>query len=192
MGKTSKVVVCGQLLSGKTAVLEQLIYGNHTAGTQLFPTIEDIYVANIETDRGVREKIRFYDTAGLSSANAELPKHYITLADGFVLVYSTTDRESFKRIDLLKRDIDAAREKKEVTVVVVGTKTDLKDRKVELREAQNWAQKEKVRLFEVSVKDRKTLMDPFVFLASKMTQPQTKSRFPALGPKVKQTSINDS
>ncbi|CAH1251242.1 NKIRAS2 [Branchiostoma lanceolatum] len=162
MGKTSKVVVCGQASSGKTAVLEQLIYGTHTAGSQLFATIEDIYVANIETDRGVREKIRFYDTAGLSSSNPELPKHYITLADGFVLVYSTTDRESFKRIDLLKRDIDAAREKKEVTVVAVGTKTDLKDRKVELREAQNWAQKEKVRLFEVSVKERKALMDPFV------------------------------
>ena len=32
-------------------------------------TIEDIYVASIETDRGQKEKIYFYDTAGLVSNN---------------------------------------------------------------------------------------------------------------------------
>lgn len=29
------------------------------------PTIEDIYTAVIETDRGVKEKVRIFDTAGL-------------------------------------------------------------------------------------------------------------------------------
>ena len=33
MGKISKVVVCGQSASGKTALLEQLIYGNHVVNT---------------------------------------------------------------------------------------------------------------------------------------------------------------
>jgi NF-kappa-B inhibitor-interacting Ras-like protein len=33
MGKTSKVVVCGLTAAGKTAVLEQMIYGNHIIGT---------------------------------------------------------------------------------------------------------------------------------------------------------------
>ncbi len=32
MGKLSKVVVCGQVASGKTALIEQLIYGNHVVG----------------------------------------------------------------------------------------------------------------------------------------------------------------
>lgn len=32
MGKTCKVVVCGQTGTGKTALLEQLIYGNHAVG----------------------------------------------------------------------------------------------------------------------------------------------------------------
>ena len=30
----------------------------------MFSTIEDIYVANIDTDRGQKEKVRFIDTAG--------------------------------------------------------------------------------------------------------------------------------
>lgn len=32
MGKSCKVVVCGQASVGKTAILEQLLYGNHVAG----------------------------------------------------------------------------------------------------------------------------------------------------------------
>lgn len=33
MGKTTKVIVCGMKGVGKTALLEQLIYGNVTAKT---------------------------------------------------------------------------------------------------------------------------------------------------------------
>lgn len=32
MGKSCKVVVCGQAAVGKTAILEQLLYGNHVVG----------------------------------------------------------------------------------------------------------------------------------------------------------------
>ena len=32
MGKGCKVVVCGQAAVGKTAILEQLLYGNHSVG----------------------------------------------------------------------------------------------------------------------------------------------------------------
>lgn len=35
MGKSCKVVVCGQAAVGKTAVLEQLLYANHVAGMSL-------------------------------------------------------------------------------------------------------------------------------------------------------------
>lgn len=65
MGKTSKVVICGMKGVGKTAVLEQLIYGTVNLKSCFYPTIEDIYVANIETDRGTKERVCFYDTAGL-------------------------------------------------------------------------------------------------------------------------------
>lgn len=36
MGKGCKVVVCGLLSVGKTAILEQLFYGNHTIGKIIF------------------------------------------------------------------------------------------------------------------------------------------------------------
>lgn len=41
MGKSCKVVVCGQSAVGKTAVLEQLLYANHVAGIH-FPFIPSV------------------------------------------------------------------------------------------------------------------------------------------------------
>ncbi|XP_032890967.1 NF-kappa-B inhibitor-interacting Ras-like protein 2 isoform X2 [Amblyraja radiata] len=178
MGKSCKVVVCGLASVGKTAILEQVLYGNHIVGSETNETLEDIYVGSIETDRGVREQVRFYDTKGLKEGT-ELPKHYYSFADGFVLVYSIDSWESYKRVEALKKEIDRSRDKKEVTIVVLGNKCDLPDgRRVDHEAVQQWAKTEKVRLWEVSVAERKSLIEPFVHLASKMTQPQSKSTFP--------------
>ncbi len=81
-------------------------------------TLEDIYIGSVETDRGTREQVRFYDTRGLRDGH-EFPRHYFTFADGFVLVYSIDSKESFKRVEALKKDIDRCRDKKEVCVFVV-------------------------------------------------------------------------
>uniref|UniRef100_A0A8C4R9K0 Mitogen-activated protein kinase kinase kinase 20b n=1 Tax=Eptatretus burgeri TaxID=7764 RepID=A0A8C4R9K0_EPTBU len=178
MGKSCKVVVCGSASVGKTSILEHLLYGNHAVGTKTNETLEDIYVACVETERGVREQLRLYDTRGLR-CGIEFPKHYLAQGDAFLLVYSIDSLESFQRVQALKRDIDRSRDKKEVTIVVLGNKSDLTERRqVEPDTAQAWAKTEKARLFEVTVSDRRTLLDPFVFLASKMTQPQSKSAFP--------------
>uniref|UniRef100_A0A673VJ72 NFKB inhibitor interacting Ras like 2 n=1 Tax=Suricata suricatta TaxID=37032 RepID=A0A673VJ72_SURSU len=147
-------------------------------GSEMIETQEDIYVGSIETDRGVREQVRFYDTRGLRDG-AELPRHCFSCTDGYVLVYSTDSRESFQRVELLKKEIDKSKDKKEVTIVVLGNKCDLQEqRRVDLDVAQHWAKSEKVKLWEVSVADRRSLLEPFVYLASKMTQPQSKSAFP--------------
>uniref|UniRef100_A0A8C3U3R1 NFKB inhibitor interacting Ras like 1 n=1 Tax=Catharus ustulatus TaxID=91951 RepID=A0A8C3U3R1_CATUS len=207
MGKGYKVVVCGMASVGKTAILEQLLYGKHTVGLEEGATMEDVYLASVETDRGVKEQLRLYDTRGLQEG-VELPKHYFSVADGFVLVYAVTSLEAFQRVELLKKEIDVFRDKKEhtgwwrkagsslmadecavtgeVAVIVLGNKTDLLDqRQVETEAAQQWARAEKVRLWEVTVTDRKTLLEPFTFLASKLSQSQNKSTFPLPGRKSK-------
>ena len=81
----------------------------------------------------------------------------------------------------------------QVTIVVLGNKLDKQnERRVDSNMAQNWAKNEKVRLWEVSVVDRRTLIEPFVFLASKMTQPQSKSTFPLSRNKNKSSGSTDS
>lgn len=81
----------------------------------------------------------------------------------------------------------------QVTIVVLGNKLDKQnERRVDANMAQNWAKNEKVRLWEVSVVDRRTLIEPFVYLASKMTQPQSKSTFPLSRNKNKGSGSTDS
>lgn len=70
-------------------------------------------MAWVETERGVREQLRLYDTRGLHEGQ-DLPRHYFSVADGFVLVYSVDNLESFRKVDTLKKEIDKSRDKKEV------------------------------------------------------------------------------
>nr|CAD7443469.1 unnamed protein product [Timema bartmani] len=160
MGKTARVMVFGMKGVGKTAILEQLIYGNITATSELHPTIEDIYVANIETDRGTREKVRFYDTEGL----IDKP-------------------ESLDVLMAVKRDIDRNRDKKEAYLMVIGNKTcptEAGSLENTASKAAHWAVREKMRHYEVNAMERATLYEPFVALASKLNPPPTKSSFPQL------------
>ncbi|TKC49377.1 hypothetical protein EI555_016918 [Monodon monoceros] len=174
---------CGQNFNPGAASVRKPRSGNKFSphfvpGSEMIETQEDIYVGSIETDRGVREQVRFYDTRGLRDG-AELPRHCFSCTDGYVLVYSTDSRESFQRVELLKKEIDKSKDKKEVTIVVLGNKCDLQEqRRVDPDVAQHWAKSEKVKLWEVSVADRRSLLEPFVYLASRMTQPQSKSAFP--------------
>ncbi|ELT87410.1 hypothetical protein CAPTEDRAFT_21196 [Capitella teleta] len=192
MGKNCKVVVCGQTAVGKTALLEQLIHGDHIVGQPMFSTIEDIYVGQIETDRGV-ERVHFYDTAGLDPMKPELPKQYLSFADGFVLVYDVTNEKSFQSMDKLKKSIEKHREKKEAVIISLGNKCDMKEGKqVEFNAANKWAQGEKVRLWEVSVSNRQSLVDPIVWLTTKMTQPPNRPTFPAFGASRRQKASSNS
>ncbi|XP_018425641.1 PREDICTED: NF-kappa-B inhibitor-interacting Ras-like protein 1 isoform X2 [Nanorana parkeri] len=192
MGKGSKVVICGLARVGKTAILEQVIYGNHIVGQENSDTLEDVYVASVETDRGVREQLRIYDTQGLHDG-MEFPKHYFSFADGFILVYSVDNLESFRRVEQLKRDVDKFRDKKEVVTIVLGNKSDQEDsRQVDTEMASQWARAEKVKLWEVSVSNRKSLLEPFTLLASKLNHIQSKSTFPLPGRKSKGTPSSDN
>ncbi|XP_022247317.1 NF-kappa-B inhibitor-interacting Ras-like protein 1 isoform X2 [Limulus polyphemus] len=173
-GKTNKVIVCGFQGCGKTAILEQLIYGNWNLEKNIHPTIEDVYSAIVDNDRGGKEKIYFYDTAGM----------------GFVLVYAINNAESFSILDQIKKDIDKNKDKKDVSMIVLGNKLDLqRDRQVTLDTVKNWALKEKVKHYEVSAAERRTLLEPFIYLASKMNPPPGKSGFPQLGRKGKAGNI---
>lgn len=77
----------------------------------------------MESDRGTRERLRLYDTAGIDhtqisnstgTTNQQLPRHFLAIADGYVLVYDTEKQESVDVLMTLKKDIDRNKDKKEV------------------------------------------------------------------------------
>lgn len=136
--------------------------------------------------------IRFYDMGGITSKNKEVPRHYFSVADAYILVYSINSHESFLIMDSLKKEIDRNKEKKDAVMIVLGNKLDLvEERQVDYSQASLWAAKERVRLFEISVFDQQTLAEPFVYLSSRLNPPPQKSTFPQLSMGMGRSKIKD-
>lgn len=184
-----KVFVVGLKNAGKTSLLDQLIYANQPSpaasktgsGNEGWP-VEDIYSAIIENEeKGCKERIHFFETPAIPSIqlfNPDSLKNYVNLADGFVLVYAIDKKESFSVMELVKRTIDKTRDKRDIPILVLGNKLDLfRYRQVDRAEADLWSAKEKVRLVEVTAMDRQTLIEPFVFLTSRLSPSVSKSSF---------------
>ncbi|XP_023307079.2 NF-kappa-B inhibitor-interacting Ras-like protein [Lucilia cuprina] len=197
IGKVGKVMICGMKGVGKTALLEQLIYGNVNMETEIHPTIEDIYVASVDTGRGTRETLRIYDSAGLQG-KAQLPRHYLYFPDGYVLVYDPTDPQSLDMLADIKQDIDKNKEKKEVPIIVLANmrarRKDTPPSPTQAPSAQNqadpvelilnransWCSRERIKHYTVNAMERPSLYEPFINLCSRLHPPQTKSSFPQL------------
>jgi len=162
-----RLVFLGMYSVGKTAVIEQIVHGIFEPG-KTFPTVEDTYEAWIEVEKGQRERIRIYDTAGLNVDSPKVPSHYLHVADGFILVFSVCCERSFKLVDDLKKEIDRARGK-DFPLLVLGTKVDkIEERKCDHERIMQWSDTEKVKLFEVLTSNRKTLQEPMTWLVKKM------------------------
>uniref|UniRef100_A0A914WS55 NF-kappa-B inhibitor-interacting Ras-like protein 1 n=1 Tax=Plectus sambesii TaxID=2011161 RepID=A0A914WS55_9BILA len=180
MGRCMRVVVAGPKNAGKTALLHQIAFLADITQQPYSPTIDDTYSVQMDAGERPKELIVFHDTAGISDQGpAELRRPYIQVADAFILVYSVGEAESFNRVDLLKKFLDRqfGKEKKEVPIIVLANKTDCPRREVQTDFAVGWAQRERVKFYEVTATDRKTLVDPVLFLAARFFHPPKESKF---------------
>ena len=200
-------MVCGKKAVGKTAILEQLIFNNSInvgsvgsnvianrfAGSQglterYFSTIEDIYVACWEKDKGIKEKLRFYDTKGVeNSKDAETinqMRHLFPSLDGAVLVFSSYDSDSIACIEKLKQEIEKSKDKKEICHFILIDNSSMNPVTVNAmsngdistsssRESSRTDLQSRLRAqcYEfVSFDKRDALCKPFIDLASNITQ----------------------
>ena len=78
---------------------------------------------------------------------------------------SIEDNHSYQVAESIRKDIEENKEKKDVVILALGTKSDLKDsRQVELVQAMNWAASKKIRVVEVTASDRsETVLQVFFF-----------------------------
>ncbi|TPP66171.1 NF-kappa-B inhibitor-interacting Ras protein 2 [Fasciola gigantica] len=176
MVKVTRLVVCGARGVGKTSIIEQCIYGNlhEKEMNESLPTIEDTYNAIVETDRGTKERVRIYDIGD----PAKVERHFINSADAFILVYDLTNAASLSAVQMLKREIDDSRSKREVLFFLFGNKSDKpRDRAIDAAELTRWAHSEKVHHHEISVNDRAKLCNLFAWIVSRVNQSQNKSGF---------------
>eukprot|EP00906_Rhabdomonas_costata_P003329 RCo005087 len=150
------------------AVVKLLLIGDSTVGKSAFlqrfveDTFSDSYITTVGIDfkerqeevDGAQVKIQLWDTAGQERFRT-ITAAYYRGAHGIILMYDLTSRESFKNLTYWMAHIDkyAGDARDRVARVIVGNKSDLKEKRVvPTSEGQQLAQAHTVDLYEVSAK----------------------------------------
>ena len=95
-------------------------------------------------------KFKFFDTAGQERYNS-ISAQTIKIADGFILVFSVTDRGSLEKISFWMKSIEEKTNIKEKVIILVGNKIDM-EREISHEEANNFAKENNLKYFETSAK----------------------------------------
>lgn len=131
-----KVVMLGEGRVGKTSLLTRFL--NNTFDEEQESTLEAKMHSNVkmEVNGGVWD-VALWDTAGQERFRALGPIYYRD-ADGAVLTYDITDKDSFSRVRVWLRELQQV-VGDGIAITVVGNKCDLeRERKVTKKEAEDW------------------------------------------------------
>uniref|UniRef100_A0A3B3T691 RAS related 2 n=2 Tax=Paramormyrops kingsleyae TaxID=1676925 RepID=A0A3B3T691_9TELE len=121
--------------------------------TDYDPTIEDSYTKQCVIDERAA-RLDILDTAGQEEFGA-MREQYMRTGEGFLLVFSVTDRGSFEEIYKFQRQILRVKDRDEFPMILVGNKADLElQRQVTQEEGQQLARQLKVTYMEASAKIR--------------------------------------
>ena len=129
-----KIAVLGQTLVGKSALTFRFI--NDKFPNEHDTTIEDSYSFTAKID-DINCQLEILDTAGQDDYQTMLDT-WINSSDGFVLVYSIDNKDSFESTKKRYERILKLKGDQKVAIVVAGNKCDLEEsRKVSREEAEN-------------------------------------------------------
>lgn len=147
---TYKLVVVGDGGVGKSALTIQFFQKLFV--TDYDPTIEDSYIQHTEVD-GQWCILDVLDTAGQEEFSA-MREQYMRKGDGFLLVYSVTDRQSFENIRHFHTQILRVKDRDSYPMLLVANKVDLVHlRKVNEDQGRDLASQLKIPYIETSAKD---------------------------------------
>ncbi|KAJ3441530.1 ras-like protein rasd [Anaeramoeba flamelloides] len=167
-----KIVVIGDSGVGKSALTIQLVQSHFVE--EYDPTIEDSYRRQVVIDDEV-SLLDVLDTAG-SEEHSSMRDSYMRAGEGFLIVYSVTNRQSFQKIPSYLEEITQAKFITDIPVIIVGNKSDLEnERQVHQGEGQDFAIKFNCcPFFESSAKERINVDEAFFEVVREIRK--TKSR----------------
>ena len=118
----------------------------------------------IEVD-GKRANLQIWDTAGQERFMAISRSHYRG-AHAAVLCYNINNRESFEKIGYWMEEVRKYSNKEDVCFVIVGTKSDLQNKRVvSIDEGRQLAESLEAKFFETSAKENLNVDEAFWALA---------------------------
>ncbi|KAL3288415.1 hypothetical protein HHI36_002861 [Cryptolaemus montrouzieri] len=173
--QTYKLVIVGGGGVGKSAITLQFIQSYFV--TDYDPTIEDSYTKQCVIDE-IPAKLDILDTAGQEEFSA-MREQYMRSGEGFLLVFSVTERSSFEEVYKFHKQILRVKDRDEFPMLMVGNKVDLEhQRTVYQEEAQQLARQLKIPYIECSAKMKMNVDNAFYELVRVVRKFQMSERPP--------------
>lgn len=153
-----KIILVGNSSVGKTSLINRYMgFGFE----ENYPcTINaDFKIKSLTMDEVTGAELTVWDTCGQEKYKA-LTRQYFKDAHGVILLYDVTNEESFKGLTSWLTEI-RNNSNKDVSIILVGNKIDLDDRKITKEVASEFAIKNGLFYFETSSKDGINIDVPF-------------------------------
>ena len=162
-----KIAVLGQSMVGKSALTFRFI--NNKFPTEHDTTIEDSYSIPAKID-DIQCELEILDTAGQDDYQTMLDT-WINSADGFILVYSIDNKESFESTKTRYDRIIRLKEGQKVSIIVVGNKCDLEDkRQVSKEEVEKYCNEMNISFLEASALNTINVKESFLTVSRGLLQ----------------------
>ena len=157
----AKILTLGDTTVGKTSILNRLI-DNKFSKSQLSTIGIDFKIKKLNIGK-LNIELKIWDTAG-QERYRNLTKQYFKGADGILLIFDLTKRETFDKIYNWIEQLNNHYKKDDISIILIGNKKDLIDREVTLEEGNLRAKELNCEYFETSAKSGENINEAIMSL----------------------------
>jgi len=179
-----KLLLVGESGAGKTSLLLRFAQGEFVEAKNTVGV--DVKVKTIKLE-GKNIKLTIWDTAGQERFRT-LTSSYYRGAQGIILVYDISNRESFTNIQQWLQEVDIYCTNADVVKILIGNKSDKEsERVVSTKEGREFARSQAMLFMEASAKTEENVKAAFEELVLKMLQSPSLQK-----PSEKRASLGDA
>jgi len=163
-----KILIIGESGVGKSSLL--LRFTDDQFDPELAATIGVDFKVKVMDQQGNKVKLAIWDTAGQERFRTLTPSYYRG-AQGAILVYDVSSRESFTKVEDWLNELETYSTNHDLIKMLVGNKCDKEaERMVTKEEGQKCARKYQMMFIEASAKTKEGVHIAFEELVEKIIQ----------------------